>query len=201
MQNTKRPQIILASQSPSRLQLLTQIGITPDKIVPADINETEKKKESARNLALRLATEKAIAVAEQYDNAIIIGGDTVPVIGTTIMRKANCPDDIKQSLAALSGRRHRLYSGVCVIKKENGECHIAKKVVKTTIKFKSISKEEIEYYASLDEGLGKAGGYSLGGYAESFVSYISGSFSNVIGMPLHETVNLLISASVYPYKK
>lgn len=197
--STKLP-IILASQSAGRLQLLKQIGIIPDQIIPADIDEKENPKESAKNLALRLAVEKATAVAEQFDNAIIIGGDTVPVIGRAIMRKAKNAADIDSSIRKISGRRHRVYSAVCVIKKQNGIAHVSSKVVATILKFKRIPEAEIKLYAALEEGIGKAGGYTLHGYAESFVSYISGSFSNVIGMPLHETVNLLNSAGVYPLK-
>lgn len=200
MKNLHKLPIILASQSPARLQLLGQIGVFPDQVIPADIDETERKGESAKNLALRLAVEKAEAVAKNFENAIIIGGDTVPVVGASIMRKAKTAEDITQSLNVLSGRRHALYTGVCVIKRINNINHISKRVVKTIIKFKRISEAEIAYYSSLPEGIDKAGGYTLSGYAESFVSYISGSFSNVIGLPLYETMNLLNSSGVYPYK-
>lgn len=198
--NKKRPQIILASQSPARLVLLKRIGIIPDQIIPAHLDEAAMKGETPKALALRLAVEKAAAIAKNFDDAVVIGSDTVPVVGRMIMRKASSDDDVREALAMLSGRRHQLYTGVSVIKKTAGVAHISKKVVKTIIKFKRITNEEIEYYVGTKEGIGNAGGYTLGGYAESFASYISGSFSNVIGLPLHETMNLLNSAGIYPYR-
>mgnify|MGYP000308292616 CR=1 FL=1 len=189
-------EIILASESPARLELLKQIGIFPDKILPAAIDESQIKGENPRSLALRLAYEKASKIAALNDDAVIIGSDTVPVCRGQVLKKASNVQDVKDLIAKLSGRRHQLYTGVCIIKKTNGEVKIVKKLVKTILKFRLISKKEIVYYASLGEGEGKAGGYTLTGYAESFVSHIQGSFSNVIGLPLCETMSILNSFGI-----
>lgn len=191
--------VVLASQSPARLLLLKQMGIVPDQVMVSDIDETEKKGEKPDRLALRLAQEKALAIANQINDAIIIGADTVPVCKGKIMRKAASVDDIRASLEMLSGRRHNVFTGVCVIKKIENDFITKTSLVKTIIKFRHISKQEIEHYAHLEEGIGKAGGYTLHGYAESFVSYISGSFSNVIGLPLSQTQKLLAACSLKLY--
>ncbi len=194
--------IILASASPARLQLLKQIGIVPDQVLPADIDETELPGELPNKLAERLSIEKAEAIAAKVECGIIIGSDTVPVIGRTPMRKAKNADDVRASLLLLSHRRHRLYSGVCVIeKKKDGSMRKMSRVVKSILKFKKISDAEIEYYCASGEGIGKAGGYSVGGYAGSFVAYMSGSFSNVVGLPLCETMNMLYSAGATPLQR
>ncbi len=192
--------VILASQSPTRLLLLKQIGIVPDQIIVADIDETKKKGEKPDELALRLAQEKALAIASGINNSIIIGADTVPFCKGRIMRKAESTDDIKASLEMLSAKKHRVYTGVCVVKKIEQDVIIRTSLVKTIVKFRHISKQEIEYYAHLEEGIGKAGGYTLHGYAESFVSYISGSFSNVTGLPLSQTQKLLAACSLKLYE-
>ena len=185
--------LILASASPVRLKLLKQIGITPDQIIPSDIDETESPKESPRKLAERLAFEKATAIASTIEKGIIIGADTVPVVGRSIMKKAANREDIKKSLELISNRRHKIYTGVSVIKKDDSEYRTLKRVVKSTLKFRKLSKAEIDYYCTLEEGIGKAGGYTVSGYAESYISFLSGSFSNIIGLPLFETMNMLNS--------
>lgn len=185
--------IILASASPARLKLLKQIGITPDQVIPSDIEETKLPKETPANLAKRLAYEKAMAIAETIDNGIIIGADTVPVVGRSIMRKAANADEVRASLESLSNRRHRVYTGVCTIKKHGAEYKCIKRVVKSTLKFKKLSKAEIDYFCDLGEGVGKAGGYTISGHAESYISFLSGSFSNIVGLPLFETANMLHS--------
>lgn len=185
--------IILASASPSRLKLLKQIGIIPDKIIPADIDEAEKKGELPKNLAYRLAFEKASFVASSIEEGIIIGADTVSVAGRSILHKAVDGDDVRKYLKLLSNRRHSVYTGVCVIKKTNLETKKSIKVVKSILKFKKLTEAEIEFYCSSGEGIGKAGGCSMSGYAESFVIYMSGSFSNIIGLPLYET-NIMLES-------
>ncbi|MEM6338914.1 MAG: nucleoside triphosphate pyrophosphatase [Pseudomonadota bacterium] len=193
--------IILASASPARLKLLKQIGITPDQVIPSDIDETELPKESPRKLAERLAFEKATAIANTVDKGIIIGADTVPAVGRSIMRKATTQDDIRKSMELLSNRRHRIYTGVCVIKKDEAEYRTLNRVVKSILKFKKLSKAEIEYYCTLEEGIGNAGGYTVQGYAESYISFLSGSFSNIVGLPLFETMNMLNSVGFYVHHK
>lgn len=192
--------IILASASPARLALLAQINITPNQIVPADIDETELPGENPTKLAERLSIQKANEVAKNFDQAIIIGADTVPVARRKAMRKAQNQEDIRNSMEILSGRRHCVYTGVCIIKKHNGNFKQINRVVKSIVKFKRLSKQEIDYYCSIEEGIGKAGGYTLTGYAESFVSFLSGSFSNIIGLPLFETSNMLNSLGYNQYK-
>lgn len=190
--------IILASASPARLALLRQVGIEPDQIIVSDIDETEHKSETPKNLALRLAKEKALAVAAPLANCVIIGADTVPVAGRQIMRKAASEQDVRESLQLLSQRRHQIYTGVCVLKKDHNGTKVLARVVKSTVKFKKLSVQEIDYYCTLGEGIGKAGGYTLTGHAESFVSFLSGSFSNIIGLPLFETLNMLNSMGIKP---
>ena len=193
--------IILASASPARLKLLKQIGITPDEVIPSDIDETQLPKETPKKLAGRLALEKATAIANTIDKGIIIGADTVPVVGRSIMRKAANQDDIRASMELLSNRRHHIYTGVCIIKKDGlGGSRTLTRTVKSILKFKKLSKTEIDYYCSLEEGIGKAGGYTVSGYAESYISFLSGSFSNIVGLPLFETTNMLNSAGFYIYK-
>jgi septum formation protein len=191
--------IILASASPARLQLLSQVGIKPDFVIPADIDESEKARELPKHLAQRLSFEKASFIAATVEEAIIIGADTIPVVGRRIMRKAANADDVRTSLKLLSHRRHSVYTGVCIIKKTSTEMKVLTKVVKSIVKFKQLSDAEIEYFCSTDQGINKAGGYTLTGYAESFVTYLSGSFSNIIGLPLCETVNMLRSIGVCPF--
>ena len=185
--------IILASASPARLQLLRQIGLIPDFVIPSDIDESERAGELPRQLAHRLSFEKAAFVAATIEQGIIIGADTIPLVGRRIMRKAVTSEDVRLSLKLLSQRRHSVYTGVCVIKKTSTETIKLIKVVKSIVKFKHLSDTEIEYFCSTNQGIGNAGGYTLTGYAESFVSYLSGSFSNIIGLPLCETINMLKS--------
>ena len=189
--------LILASESPNRLSLLSKIRITPSKILPANIDETEYKNELPGAVALRLATEKARKVAGEVDCGYIIAADSVAAVGRRILPKALNDEDIKFCLNLLSGKRHRIYTGVTIIKKENSILVERQRLVQTILKFKRLTDAEIEFYLSLKEGLQKAGGYSIQGFAESFVEYISGSFSNVVGLPLFEVRNMLISLGYY----
>ena len=188
--------IILASESPARLELLKRIKIFPDHIYPANIDESELPKELPTDLVSRLAFAKASFIASKVNNAIIIAADTIAVTGRTILPKAITNDDVRACLQKLSGRRHRVYTALCIIKKIDDHIHISKKLVQTTVKFKILSNKDIEFYCSLDEGLNKAGGCSISGYGESFVSFLSGSYSNVMGLPLFETANILRSHGI-----
>lgn len=194
---SNRP-IILASASPARLELLKRIKIFPDQILPSCIDETERKRELPSQLASRLAFEKAATIAQGINEAIVIAADTVAVAGRKILPKALSKEDIKYCLEQVSGRRHRVYTGVCIIKKAASEMTVRRRLVCSTVKFKRLTVKEIEFYCNLDEGLNKAGGYTITGYAECFVSYISGSYSNVKGLPLFETVNMLSSLGINP---
>lgn len=185
--------LILASQSPNRLALLEQIGLKPDKIIPADIDESEKKDELPRNLAKRLAEEKCEKVASEVESGYIIAADSVPCVGRRTLPKALTKEDIIYCLRLMNGRRHRLYTGVTIIKKDGDSFTKRSKVVCSTIKWKRMTDKEIEEYASKDEGLNKAGGYSISASGEMYMEFISGSFSNIVGLPLFETRNMLTS--------
>lgn len=186
--------IILASQSPSRLELLKRMKIFPKLVLPAHIDETEYAGELPSKLATRLAYEKATHVAKQIDyDALIIGADTVTSHGRRVLPKALTDDDVRYCLTLLSGKRHRVHTGICVIRKTGNTNTTRQKVVETIVKFKRLSEEEIEFYCSSGEGLNKAGGCGISGYAEVFVPSIYGSHSNVIGLPLLETLHLLNS--------
>lgn len=184
--------IILASASPARLELLSRIGIHPI-VLPANIDESEYKRELPFEVASRLSKAKAEAVALTSENGYIIAADSVAAVGRRIMPKALTPEMVADCLRAFSGRRHSLYTGVHIIKKTAERMESRHRVVKTVIKFKNLSTDEIDLYVNLGEGLNKAGGYSIQGYAQSYVSFISGSFSNIIGLPLYETRNMLTS--------
>jgi septum formation protein len=190
--------IILASASPARLELLNRIKIFPDQIIPADIDESEHKGELPIKLGARLAFEKAMVIANKVPEAIIIAADTLSVAGRKILPKALNEHDIKYCLEQLSGRRHRVYTGVCIVKKTTDQMIVRQRLVQSIVKLKRLTPKEIEFYCNLDEGLNKAGGYTISGFAECFISYISGSYSNVKGLPLFETVNMLNSLGIYP---
>ncbi|MDR0296819.1 MAG: Maf family nucleotide pyrophosphatase [Rickettsia sp.] len=186
--------IILASQSPARLELLKRIKVFPRQIIPANIDETEHLRELPSRLATRLAQEKAEIVAKQInDEAIIIAADTIVARGRKILPKALTSDDVRYCLNILSGRRHRVYTGVCLIKKTPEQLLIRQKLVQTIVKFKKLTNQEIEFYCSIDEGINKAGGCMVHGYAEAFIPSIYGSYSNIMGLPLLETMHMLTS--------
>lgn len=186
--------VILGSESPSRLKLLNRIKIVPDKIIPANIDETPLKKEKAHLLSKRLAIKKAQHITTQINyNAIIIAADTVVENRQQILAKAESDDLVECCLRSLSGRRSRLYTSVCMIKKDENSITTRIKTVKTTIKFKRLTENEISYYIKSQEGLNKAGGFAIEGIAGSFIEFISGSYSNIVGLPLFETRNMLIS--------
>lgn len=184
----KKPRLILASASPRRVELLAQIGIFPDKIIPADIDETPLKDELPSQLVGRLGAAKAAAVAPDYAGACILGCDTVVAVGRRILNKAETQDDARRFLTLLSGRRHRVYGGMCVIGPDGTAHH---RLVSTAVVFKRLEKSEIDAYIELGEWHGKAGGYAIQGRAAVFVRKIIGSHSNIIGLPLFETAQLL----------
>jgi septum formation protein len=188
------PKFILASQSPRRLSLLAQIGITPDGVSPADINEDPIEGEVPRGHALRLAQEKAAKVAGENSETIILAADTVVGVGRRILPKAENLDQAKYCLNLLSGRGHRVFTGVAVVK-ANGD--MISRVVETRLTMKRLSAQELQSYLESGEWNGKAGGYGIQGIAESYISKLIGSYSNVVGLPLFETRNLLQGAG-YP---
>lgn len=200
---TNAPQLILASASPRRLALLQQIGLEPDHLLPADIDETPKKHESPRALALRLARAKAEAVRKTVDatdemrNGVVLAADTVVGVGRRILPKAEIADDALMCLSMLSGRGHRVFTGVAVAE-PNGK--LRTKLVETRVRFKRLSRQDMNDYLSSGEWRGKAGGYAIQGLAGSFVVKLVGSYPAVVGLPLMETANLLQAAG-YPVHK
>ena len=186
--------LVLASASPRRIDLLARIGVEPDAVVPADIDESVPKGELPRDHALRLAREKAAAVAATAPDALVLAADTVVAVGRRILPKVEDEATLRACMQLLSGRRHRVMTGVALAIPGKP---MRERLVETTIAMKRLSDEEIEYYASHGEWRGKAGGYALQGYGEVYVRHIAGSYSNVVGLPLAETRVLLKSAG-YP---
>ncbi len=186
--------LVLASASPRRLALLEQAGLTPDALLPADLDETPLKGERPRDLARRLAREKAQAAAEgakakaELEGCYVIGADTVVAVGRRILPKAEIVDEAAACLRLLSGRAHRVYTGVAVVTPSGA---VRERIVETRLRFKRLSSEDIEAYLASGEWRGKAGGYAIQGIAGSFVVKLVGSYSAVVGLPLYETVNLL----------
>jgi septum formation protein len=187
--------LILASASPRRLDLLKRIGVIPDAVVPAEIDETVPKGELPRAHAARLAREKAAAVAGQEPEALVLAADTVVAVGRRILPKVEDEATLRACMKLLSGRRHRVLTGVALALPGGGG--MRERLVETMIAMKRLSDEEIDYYAGHGEWRGKAGGYALQGYGEVYVRHIAGSYSNVVGLPLAETRVLLKSAG-YP---
>jgi septum formation protein len=186
--------LILASASPRRLDLLARIGIEPDAVIPAEINESVPKGELPREHATRLAREKAQAIAATEPDALVLAADTVVAVGRRILPKVEDEATLRACMKLLSGRRHRVLTGIALA--APGKL-MRERLVETMIAMKRLSDEEIDYYASHGEWRGKAGGYALQGYGEVYVRHIGGSYSNVVGLPLAETRVLLKSAG-YP---
>ena len=186
--------LVLASASPRRLDLLARIGVVPDAIVPADIDESVLRGELPRDHVLRLAREKAEAVAARHPDALVLSADTVVAVGRRILPKVEDEATLRACMKLLSGRRHRVLTGVALA--APGQA-LRTRLGETTIAMKRLSDEEIDYYASHGEWRGKAGGYALQGYGEVYVRHIAGSYSNVVGLPLAET-RLLLKATGYP---
>jgi len=178
--------LVLASASPRRLELLRRIGVEPDEIRPADIDESEIPGETARQLAERLARSKAAAITAS--DAIVLGSDTVVSVGRRILPKAEDEADARKCLALLSGRGHRVWTGVALTAPDG---RMASRLVETRVTFKRLSEDEINAYIASSEWQGKAGGYGIQGMAEAFVMRLAGSYSGVMGLPLYETANLL----------
>jgi len=183
--------LILASASPRRLDLLARIGVVPDAVSPAEIDESVPRGELPRVHASRLAREKALAVAAKEPDALVLAADTVVAVGRRILPKVEDEATLRTCMRLLSGRRHRVLTGVALAVPGQG---IRERLVETMIAMKRLSPEEIDYYASHGEWRGKAGGYALQGYGEVYVRHIAGSYSNVVGLPLAETRVLLKSA-------
>lgn len=179
---------ILASASPRRKMLLEQIGVRPALVVPADIDETPLKKEQPSRYAARMALEKARRVAGMHPGRYVLAADTVVACGRRILPKAETPGQAAGCLDLLSGRRHRVYGGLCLIRPD-GSCSV--RTVKTAVLFRPLSASDKNAYLDSGEWEGKAGGYAVQGRAALFVRGIIGSYSNVVGLSLYETGALL----------
>lgn len=198
-----RARLILASGSPRRLALLEQVGIVPDSLAPADIDETPQRRERPRHLAQRLAHTKAQVARHRLDNDpqfnpttdFLLAADTV-VAAPKILPKAETLDDAARSLRQLSGRTHKVFTSLCLLTPKG---IFRQKTIETRVRFKRLHQEEIESYLASGEWRGKAGGYAIQGRAGAFVIRIVGSYSNVVGLPLYETVNLLKGAGFPVY--
>lgn len=188
--------LVLASASPRRLALLKQIHIVPDLVIPATVDEAPRANELPRALCARLAREKAEAVLSAREvqtlkpNVIVLAADTVVACGRRVLPKAEREDQARACLSLLSGRRHRVLTGLCA---RDGRGQARERVVETRVQFKRLSAAEIADYLASGEWQGKAGAYAIQGKASAFIPWINGSYSNVVGLPLYETAALLES--------
>jgi septum formation protein len=180
--------LVLASASPRRLDLLRQIGIEPFRVAAADIDESPFLREQPAFHAVRLACEKAAAVAPQFPGDFILAADTVVAVGRRILGKPANTNEARAFLKLLSGRRHHVIGGITVIDATGG---VHTRTVTSVVRFSRLSDADIDGYLALGEWSDKAGGYAIQGRAAVFVAFISGSYSNIVGLPLHETVALL----------
>jgi len=191
-----RPKLILASASPRRLALLNQIGVEPDYLLAADVDETPEKGELPRKLAMRLAEIKAMTArykanqAGYSKNSLVLAADTVVSVGRRVLPKAETLDEARYCLELLSGRAHRVFTALCLLTPDD---NAKRRLVETRVRFKRLSGAEIESYLASAEWRGKAGGYAIQGIAGCFVVKLNGSYNGVIGLPLYETMTLLNS--------
>ncbi|MCK9550669.1 Maf-like protein [Aquamicrobium sp.] len=194
MAGSKSQTLVLASASPRRIQLLQQAGIEPDRILPADIDETPQRAEHPRSLAKRLSKQKAekaladLKAEPAAEPAFVLAADTVVAVGRRILPKAETIDDAVYCLQLLSGRSHRVYSGICLATPSG---KIRQRLVETRVRFRRLPREDIERYVASGEWRGKAGAYAIQGLAGSFVVKLIGSYTSVVGLPLYETAALL----------
>lgn len=197
-----RPKLVLASGSPRRLALLQQAGLEPDALLPADIDETPLKAETPRELVRRLARTKAevarktARTREELEGAFVVAADTVVSVGRRILPKAEVVEEAAACLRLLSGRTHRVYTAVCVVTPRDA---VRERLVESRVRFKRLSREDMEGYLASGQWRGKAGGYAIQGLAGSFVVKLVGSYTNVVGLPLYETM-LLLDGEGFPVR-
>lgn len=189
------PLLVLASASPRRLELLRQIGIVPDRVDPADIDETPLRNELPPANALRLAREKAQRIMPRHAGAFVLAADTVVACGRRILPKPMDEETARRCLELLSGRRHRVHSGIALVGPDG---RMVVRRVDTRVAFKRLSRDEITHYLKSREWYEKAGGYAIQGRAAALIRFISGSYSNVVGLPLFETAQLLADRGYRP---
>lgn len=188
MMTDTRALLVLASASPRRLQLLAQVGITPDDIVPADLDESPLDDETPRRLALRLAMAKANAVAQLRPAAFVLGADTLVAVGRRILNKPVDEADARRMLTLLSGRPHKVLTAVAVVGPSGRS---GSRLVETKVRFKRISRIEADGFIASGDWRDAAGGYKIHQSAGAFVTQLQGSFTGVVGLPLYETLSLL----------
>ncbi|MBV8186324.1 MAG: septum formation protein Maf [Alphaproteobacteria bacterium] len=184
--------LVLASASPRRLDLLRQVGLEPTEVDPADIDETPRSRELPRAYALRMAGAKLEAVACRHPTALVLAADSVVACGRRILPKAETEQEARRCLDLLSGRRHRVLGAIAVRRTDGA---VRTRLVETVVRFKRLDADEVESYVRCGEWRGKAGGYAIQGRAACFVAFLSGSYSNVVGLPLFETMALLKAAA------
>lgn len=188
------PPLVLASASPRRLALLQQIGIEPAALMPTDLDETPGRNEAPRALAARLASAKAVAARDlilrrdELKESFVVAADTVVCVGRRVLPKCEIREQAQDCLDLLSGRAHRVFTGVSIVTPAGKR---RDRLVETRLRFKRLSSREIESYLASDEWRGKAGGYAIQGRAAMFVARLVGSYTGVVGLPLHETAALL----------
>ncbi|KXF76549.1 septum formation inhibitor Maf [Paramesorhizobium deserti] len=186
--------LVLASGSPRRIELLGQAGIEPDHLHPTDIDETPLRAEHPRSLARRLSREKAEKAAEslktddKFAGSYVLAADTVVAVGRRILPKAEIQDEARECLRLLSGRSHKVFTGICLVTPKG---RVRQTLVESRVRFERLTREQIDSYLASGEWRGKAGGYAIQGFAGSFVVKLVGSYTNVVGLPLNETVSLL----------
>lgn len=188
--------LILASASPARKSLLEAAGFAPDRIVPADIDETPKKGEAPRSYVQRLAEEKALAIHAKFPDAFIVAADTVAVSGAKIIGKPADRADAKRIIRRFSGRRHRVLTGLCVLSPKARKKSV--RLIESVVKCRNLTEAELEWYLDSNEWEGKSGCYGLQGRASCFIERINGSYTSIIGLPLSETVTTLLSIGYKP---
>jgi nucleoside triphosphate pyrophosphatase len=189
------PPLVLASASPRRLELLRQVGLVPDCIDPADLDETPRPGELPPAHAVRLAAEKARAVVPRHPGAYVLAADTVVACGRRILPKTEDEASARSCLELLSGRRHRVHGAIALASPDG---QFTSRRVDSQVAFKRLSEAEVTAYLSSGEWRGKAGGYAIQGRAAALISWVCGSYTNVVGLPLFETVQLLTGRGYRP---
>lgn len=189
----KNKPLILASASPRRLDLLKQVGIVPDQILPANLDETPLKNERPRSLALRLAVAKASAIPPS-PSSFVLAADTVVGCGRRILPKTETEDEARACLSLLSGRRHRVYGGIAL---RTPEGKMLSRVTMAVVEMKRLSAAEINHYIASGEWQGKAGGYAIQGCAAAFIPLIRGTYSGVVGLSVYDTIQMLTGSGFF----
>ena len=190
-----RPPLVLASASPRRRALLEQIGYAPDVVEPAELDEAALPGELPEAHAARLAAAKAAAVAARHPEMFVLGADTVVACGRRILGKAETEESARRCLSLLSGRRHRVFGGVTAIDPSG---RAVSRLVRTAVTFKRLSPDEVAAYLACGEWRGKAGGYAIQGRAAAYIRFVGGSYTNVVGLPVHETYQMLVGLGLPP---